>query len=60
ELAKKLISNLIRQNFTPATPTLLNSGLKKRGEFVSCFLLEAGDSLNDISRIIEFTMQPNK
>ncbi|MDV3143561.1 MAG: class 1b ribonucleoside-diphosphate reductase subunit alpha [Candidatus Phytoplasma australasiaticum] len=60
ELAKKLISNLIRQNFTPATPTLLNSGLKKRGEFVSCFLLEAGDSLNDISRIIEFTMQLSK
>ncbi|MDO8060037.1 class 1b ribonucleoside-diphosphate reductase subunit alpha [Candidatus Phytoplasma citri] len=60
ELAKQLINSLIRQNFTPATPTLLNSGLKKRGEFVSCFLLEAGDSLNDISRIIEFTMQLSK
>lgn len=60
ELAKKIIKNLIKQNFTPATPTLLNTGLKKRGEFVSCFLLEAGDSLNDISRIIEFSMQLSK
>ncbi|WP_153369018.1 class 1b ribonucleoside-diphosphate reductase subunit alpha [Candidatus Phytoplasma sacchari] len=60
ELAKKIIENLIEQNFTPATPTLLNTGLKKRGEFVSCFLLEAGDSLNDISRIVEFSMQLSK
>ncbi|WP_341266569.1 class 1b ribonucleoside-diphosphate reductase subunit alpha [Candidatus Phytoplasma fraxini] len=59
-LAKQLITNLIHQNFTPATPTLLNTGLKKRGEFVSCFLLEAGDSLNDISRILEFSMQLSK
>ncbi|KAB8122091.1 MAG: ribonucleotide-diphosphate reductase subunit alpha [Candidatus Phytoplasma cynodontis] len=60
ELAKDIIQNLIEQNFTPATPTLLNTGLKKRGEFVSCFLLEAGDSLNDISRIVEFSMQLSK
>ncbi|MGE9276306.1 MAG: class 1b ribonucleoside-diphosphate reductase subunit alpha [Candidatus Phytoplasma pruni] len=60
ELAKTLIKNLIHQNFTPATPTLLNTGLKKRGEFVSCFLLEAGDSLNDIARIMEFSMQLSK
>ncbi|KND62589.1 class 1b ribonucleoside-diphosphate reductase subunit alpha, partial [Candidatus Phytoplasma phoenicium] len=60
ELAINLIKNLIKQNFTPATPTLLNTGLKKRGEFVSCFLLEGGDSLNDISRIVEFSMQLSK
>ncbi|MFR0367903.1 class 1b ribonucleoside-diphosphate reductase subunit alpha [Candidatus Phytoplasma palmae] len=60
ELAKTLIKNLIKQNFTPATPILLNTGLKNRGEFVSCFLLEAGDSLNDISRILEFSMQLSK
>lgn len=59
-LAQELIDNLMKQNFTPATPTLLNTGRKKRGEFVSCFLLEAGDSLNDISRIVEFSMQLSK
>lgn len=59
-MAKQMIERLIAQDFTPATPTLLNTGKKKRGEFVSCFLLEAGDSLNDISRISEFSMQLSK
>jgi len=60
DMAQRLITSLIAQNFTPATPTLLNTGKKKRGEFVSCFLLEAGDSLNDIARISEFSMQLSK
>lgn len=58
--ARQLIRLLIQQDFTPATPTLLNTGKKQRGEFVSCFLLEAGDSLNDIARISEFSMQLSK
>jgi len=58
--ARRLIRALIAQDFTPATPTLLNTGKRHRGEFVSCFLLEAGDSLNDISRIGEFSMQLSK
>lgn len=60
ELAKQLITRLIAQDFTPATPTLLNTGKKKRGEFVSCFLLEVDDSLNDIARVQEFAMQLSK
>jgi len=60
EMAMRLIKSLMAQDFTPATPTLLNTGKKKRGEFVSCFLLEGGDSLNDISRISEFSMQLSK
>ncbi|HLT00314.1 MAG TPA: ribonucleotide reductase N-terminal alpha domain-containing protein, partial [Acholeplasma sp.] len=60
ERARQIIRLLIAQDFTPATPTLLNTGKKMRGEFVSCFLLEAGDSLNDISRISEFSMQLSK
>ncbi len=60
EMAKRLISALINQDFTPATPILLNTAKKHRGEFVSCFLLEAGDSLNDIARISEFSMQLSK
>ena len=60
ELAKDLCESLIHQRFTPATPILLNSGKKNRGEFVSCFLLEAGDSLNDISRMCDFSMQLSK
>ncbi|QIK69699.1 class 1b ribonucleoside-diphosphate reductase subunit alpha [Erysipelothrix sp. HDW6C] len=60
ELAQRLIKSLIAQDFTPATPTLLNTGKKKRGEFVSCFLLEVDDSLNDIARVQEFAMQLSK
>lgn len=60
EKAKRIMRALIAQDFTPATPTLLNTGKKQRGEFVSCFLLEAGDSLNDIARVGEFSMQLSK
>ena len=59
-MAERIINALMNQDFTPATPTLLNTGKKHRGEFVSCFLLEAGDSLNDIARINEFSMQLSK
>ena len=55
-----MIERLIAQDFTPATPTLLNTGKKRRGEFVSCFLLEVDDSLNDIARANEFAMQLSK
>ncbi len=58
--AQRLIERLIAQDFTPATPTLLNTGKKRRGEFVSCFLLEVDDSLNDIARANEFAMQLSK
>ncbi len=60
DLAMKLAKSLINQDFTPATPTLLNTGKVKRGEYVSCFLLEMGDSLNDIARVSEFSMQLSK
>lgn len=58
--AQALVKSMIAQDFTPATPTLLNTGKKKRGEYVSCFLLEVNDSLNDIARVQEFAMQLSK
>ncbi|KYC79955.1 Ribonucleotide reductase [Bacillus licheniformis] len=51
---------MIRQEYQPATPTFLNVGRKRRGELVSCFLLEVGDSLNDISRAVDMAMQLSK
>nr|WP_258395187.1 class 1b ribonucleoside-diphosphate reductase subunit alpha [Bacillus pumilus] len=51
---------MIRQEYQPATPTFLNAGRKRRGEMVSCFLLEVNDSLNDISRAIDISMQLSK
>lgn len=58
--AKEMVVGLVRQDFTPATPTLMNTGRKRRGEFVSCFLLKCGDSLNDIARNSEQSMQLSK
>ncbi|UTR08538.1 class 1b ribonucleoside-diphosphate reductase subunit alpha [Alkalihalobacillus sp. LMS6] len=60
EKAVALTESMIRQEFQPATPTFLNAGRKRRGELVSCFLLEVGDSLNDISRAIDTSMQLSK
>ncbi|MGR3287981.1 class 1b ribonucleoside-diphosphate reductase subunit alpha [Bacillus sonorensis] len=51
---------MIRQEYQPATPTFLNAGRKRRGELVSCFLLEVGDSLNDIQMAIGTAMQLSK
>ncbi|AKO95008.1 hypothetical protein BEH_07960 [Priestia filamentosa] len=60
EKAKKMVKMFINQEYQPATPTTLNSGRKRRGELVSCFLLEVNDSLNDISRALEISMQLSK
>ncbi|PRS16583.1 ribonucleotide-diphosphate reductase subunit alpha [Bacillus paralicheniformis] len=51
---------MIRQEYQPATPTFLNAGRKRRGELVSCFLLEVGDSLNDISMASSTAKQLSK
>lgn len=51
---------LITQQYQPATPTFLNVGKARRGEFVSCFLLECGDSLNDINMMNSTARQLSK
>lgn len=51
---------LIKQEFQPATPTFLNVGKARRGEYVSCFLLECGDSLNDINMMNNTVRQLSK
>ena len=58
--AKQLTEMMINQEFQPATPTFLNAGRKRRGELVSCFLLEMNDSLNDIAMTENISMQLSK
>ena len=58
--AKQMVKSLINQEFQPATPTFLNAGRKRGGELVSCFLLEMGDSLNDIAMVENIAMQLSK
>lgn len=44
----------------PATPTFLNAGKARRGEMVSCFLLETDDSLNSINYVLGTSGQLSK
>ncbi|MCY7858776.1 class 1b ribonucleoside-diphosphate reductase subunit alpha [Bacillus sonorensis] len=60
EKAKEFTSLMMKQEYQPSTPTFLNAGRKRRGEMVSCFLLEVNDSLNDISRAVDISMQLSK
>lgn len=60
EKAKALVSAMIEQRYQPATPTFLNAGRARRGELVSCFLLEVDDSLNSINYIDSTAKQLSK
>lgn len=51
---------MIKQWYQPATPTFLNAGKKRRGEMISCFLLEMNDSLNSINYNLATSMQLSK
>lgn len=57
QLAEDLAEELITQRYQPATPTFLNAGRKRRGEFVSCFLIQATDDMNSIGRTINSALQ---
>lgn len=59
-LAVDLMQEMMAQRYQPATPTFMNAGRARRGELVSCFLLETGDSLNDIDARINESMQLSK
>lgn len=58
--ALKHVELLMTQQYVPATPTMLNAGLYHGGEMVSCFLLECGDSLNDINMMNSTARQLSK
>lgn len=57
ELAQSLGEEMIHQRYQPATPSFLNAGRKRRGEFVSCFLLQVTDDMNSIGRSINSALQ---
>ncbi|WP_071130762.1 class 1b ribonucleoside-diphosphate reductase subunit alpha [Enterococcus timonensis] len=57
DLAWKLADEMIHQRYQPATPTFLNAGRKRRGELVSCFLIQVTDDMNSIGRAINSALQ---
>lgn len=58
--AKRTAVAMIEQRYQPATPTFLNAGRSRRGEMVSCFLLEMDDSINSIFHNINTSGQLSK
>ncbi|MFC4652481.1 class 1b ribonucleoside-diphosphate reductase subunit alpha [Lactococcus nasutitermitis] len=60
DLARNLAFSMIHRRYQPATPTFLNAGRKRRGEFVSCFLLQLTDDMNSIGRTINSALQLSK
>lgn len=60
ELAERFARSMMEQRYQPATPTFLNAGRARRGEMVSCFLLEMDDSLNSINYVESTAKQLSK
>ena len=56
-LATKSAEEMITQGYQPATPTFLNAGKKRRGEMVSCFLIDLDDSMLSIGRGVNSALQ---
>lgn len=57
DLARHIAEEIINQRYQPATPTFLNAGRKRRGEFVSCFLIQTTDDMNSIGRTVNSALQ---
>lgn len=51
ELALDLANEIVHQRYQPATPSFLNAGRKRRGEFVSCFLIQPTDNMLSLIHI---------
>lgn len=58
--ARNFVLAMVKQNYQPATPTFLNAGRGRRGEMVSCFLLEMDDTLNSIGFNISTSLNLSK
>lgn len=56
ELVKKSIRYWL-SSYQPATPTVLNSGKKARGELVSCFKLTMDDSMLSIAENLGYCLE---
>ncbi|PIO83002.1 ribonucleotide-diphosphate reductase subunit alpha [Loigolactobacillus backii] len=57
KLAHDIADEMIHQRYQPATPSFLNAGRARRGELVSCFLLQTTDDMNSIGRTINSALQ---
>ncbi|MCX2454906.1 class 1b ribonucleoside-diphosphate reductase subunit alpha [Lacticaseibacillus nasuensis] len=57
QLAHALADEMIHQRYQAATPSFLNAGRARRGELVSCFLLQITDDMNSIGRAVNSALE---
>lgn len=55
-----ILDAIMKGIFQPATPTFLNAGKAKRGEYISCYLLRVEDNMESIARAISTSLQLSK
>jgi ribonucleoside-diphosphate reductase alpha chain len=60
DFATRIAHAIITRQYQPATPTFLNAGKVRRGEYVSCYLLRTEDNMESIGRNINSALQLSK
>ncbi|MFV8814468.1 class 1b ribonucleoside-diphosphate reductase subunit alpha, partial [Aerococcus urinaeequi] len=60
DLAWHIAEEHIEHRLQMATPTFLNAGKKRRGEMVSCFLIDVQDNMESIGRAVNSSLQLSK
>lgn len=60
DFATRLADAIVSREYQPATPTFLNAGKVRRGEFVSCYLLRIEDNMESIGRSVNSALQLSK
>lgn len=60
KLAMGIADEHIEHRLQMATPTFLNAGKKRRGEMVSCFLIDVQDNMESIGRAVNSSLQLSK
>ncbi|MBI2040093.1 adenosylcobalamin-dependent ribonucleoside-diphosphate reductase [Candidatus Microgenomates bacterium] len=54
ELAKQFYSMMVRQEFLPNSPTIMNAGKQNGLQYSACFVLPVGDSLPEIFDSVKY------
>lgn len=60
DFAVRIADAIVSREYQPATPTFLNAGKVRRGEYTSCFLIRVEDNMESIGRSVNSALQLSK
>ena len=60
DFAVRIADAIVSREYQPATPTFLNAGKVRRGEYTSCFLIRIEDNMESIGRSVNSALQLSK